>query len=68
MLQMKRVVREQQFQELAESTAKERPKTANAARSAMSGLSSRKQSTLDHELLEARRALAAKLKIKVEAE
>lgn len=52
-------------QGLAESTAKERPKTAKAVRSAMSGRGL-KHGTMNKGLLDARRALANKLKKEIQ--
>lgn len=61
LLRMKRAVREQQFQVIAENAKKERPRTAKAARDAMSG-KTLNSNVVDKTVIEARRALVRKLK------
>ncbi|KHN86317.1 Coiled-coil domain-containing protein [Toxocara canis] len=61
LLALKKAEREKVFQETAERSAVERPKTAKAARGVMSGCVSR-MGPVNEDVLAARRALAYKLK------
>ena len=62
LLAMKKAEREKQLEEVEKSQMKSRPKSARAARSAFGGKSTPK---IDPKTLEARRALAEKLKAEV---
>ena len=62
LLAMKKAEREKQLEEVEKSQMKSRPKSAKAARSALGGRSTPK---IDPKTLEARRALAEKLKAEV---
>ena len=62
LLAMKKAEREKQLEDVEKSQIKSRPKSAKAARSALGGRSTPK---VDPKTLEARRALAEKLKAEV---
>lgn len=62
LLAMKRAEREKQLEEAEKTTSRARPKSARAARSAMSGQSAVQ---IDPQTLKARRALAEKLRAEV---